>query len=99
MIADLGPYSEYKESGLPWLGCCPRHWVIKRGKSNDRRRPTVDGEVEEELLTVALRTRGYSKEHRESDDVQGRSLMLATSCVGRETWSSTAFGLGAAVLA
>ena len=33
MIADLKPYAEYKESGLPWLGQVPGHWVVKRGKS------------------------------------------------------------------
>ena len=26
MIADLKPYPEYKESGLPWLGHVPGHW-------------------------------------------------------------------------
>jgi type I restriction enzyme, S subunit len=26
MIADLKPYLEYKESGLPWLGQVPKHW-------------------------------------------------------------------------
>ena len=33
MIADLRPYTEYKESGLPWLGQVPGHWetrVLKR---------------------------------------------------------------------
>jgi type I restriction enzyme S subunit len=29
MIADLKPYSEYKESGLPWLGQVPRHWDVR----------------------------------------------------------------------
>ena len=33
MIADLKPYPEYKESGLPWLGQVPRHWEVKRAKS------------------------------------------------------------------
>ena len=33
MIADLKPYAECKEPGLPWLGQVPRHWVTKRGKS------------------------------------------------------------------
>ena len=28
MIADLKPYPEYKESGLPWLGKVPRHWDL-----------------------------------------------------------------------
>ena len=30
MIADLKPYPEYKESGLPWLGRVPGHWAILR---------------------------------------------------------------------
>jgi type I restriction enzyme S subunit len=53
MIADLKPYAEYKESGLPWLGQAPRHWVTKRGKSYlatiDERSKTG----KEELLTVS----------------------------------------------
>ncbi len=32
MIADLKPYPEYKESGLPWLGQVPRHWDSERAK-------------------------------------------------------------------
>ena len=28
MIADLKPYAEYKESGLPWLGQVPGHRVL-----------------------------------------------------------------------
>jgi len=33
MIADLKPYAEYKESGLPWLGQVPGHWEVRRMKS------------------------------------------------------------------
>jgi type I restriction enzyme S subunit len=33
MIADLKPYAEYKESGLPWLGRVPGHWEVKRLKN------------------------------------------------------------------
>lgn len=29
MIADLKPYPEYKESGLPWLGQVPEHWDMR----------------------------------------------------------------------
>jgi type I restriction enzyme S subunit len=29
MIADLKPYTEYKESGLPWLGQVPGHWETR----------------------------------------------------------------------
>ena len=33
MIADLKPYPEYKESGLPWLGQVPGHWSVRRIKT------------------------------------------------------------------
>ena len=53
MIEGLKPYAEYKESGLPWLGKVPAHWVTKRGKSYmspiDRRSQAG----KEELLTVS----------------------------------------------
>ena len=53
MIADLKPYPEYRDSGLPWLQSVPSHWVIKRGKSYltcvDQRSSTG----KEELLTVS----------------------------------------------
>jgi type I restriction enzyme S subunit len=29
VIADLKPYSVYKESGLPWLGAVPKHWDMR----------------------------------------------------------------------
>lgn len=53
VIAELKSYPEYTDSGLPWLGRYPSHWVIKRGKSymacvDERSR---DGK--EELLTVS----------------------------------------------
>jgi type I restriction enzyme S subunit len=32
MIADLKPYAECKESGLPWLGDIPQHWATERAK-------------------------------------------------------------------
>ena len=32
MIADLKPYTEYKDSGVPWLGQVPAHWQIVRSK-------------------------------------------------------------------
>ena len=53
MIGELKPYAEYQDSGLPWLGAVPAHWVIKRGKSYlfavDERSRTG----KEELLTVS----------------------------------------------
>ncbi len=34
MIADLKPYPAMKDSGVPWLGDVPEHWVIERLKSS-----------------------------------------------------------------
>ena len=31
MIAELKPYAEYKESGLPWHGQMPNHWAQSKG--------------------------------------------------------------------
>ena len=32
MINNLKPYSEYKDSGLPWVGMVPSHWCSERAK-------------------------------------------------------------------
>ncbi|MFA5876019.1 MAG: restriction endonuclease subunit S [Candidatus Margulisiibacteriota bacterium] len=52
-VAELKPYEVYKDSGVPWLGEVPEHWVIRRGKylfsCIDERSETGD----EELLTVS----------------------------------------------
>ena len=53
MIADLKPYAEYKESGLPWLGQVPGHWVTKRGKSYLVSIDERSKAGREELLTVS----------------------------------------------
>jgi len=53
MIANLQPYPEYKESGLPWLGRMPRHWELKRGKSIFERIDKRSADGKEELLTVS----------------------------------------------
>ena len=43
MIADLKPYAEYKESGLPWLGQVPGHWGVRRMKLLLREVDSLDG--------------------------------------------------------
>lgn len=53
MIADLKPYPEYRESGLPWLGQVPRSWEIKRAKSIFQRIDQRSTSGKEELLTVS----------------------------------------------
>lgn len=51
MIADLKPYAEYKESGLPWLGQMPRHWGSRRMKFLFRER-SEKGFPKEPLLAA-----------------------------------------------
>ncbi|OGR41970.1 MAG: hypothetical protein A2X35_11735 [Elusimicrobia bacterium GWA2_61_42] len=53
MIADLKPYPDYKESGLPWLRHIPKHWGIKRGKSLLQCIDKRSSDGKEELLSVS----------------------------------------------
>ena len=55
MIADLKPYPEYKESGLPWLGRVPSGWrVVRNGSLFGQRNET--GYASLPILEVSLRT-------------------------------------------
>lgn len=60
MIAGLKPYSEYRESGLPWLGRVPRHWDVLPHRAlfeevKEREHPN------EQMLSVTI-TRGVIKQ-------------------------------------
>jgi len=53
MIADLKPYSAMKDSGVPWLGEVPEHWVVLPNRAifmeiKERERP------EEQMLSVTI---------------------------------------------
>jgi len=81
MIADLKPYAEYKESGLPWLGQVPGHWEVKRAKSIFERIDERSKTGKEELLTVSSARgivprefRGHNTEFGFGDNIG------ATSC-------------------
>ena len=60
VIADLKPYPEYKDSGLPWLGKVPGHWEVfpHRALFNEVIDP---GHQDEEMLSVTI-TRGIIKQ-------------------------------------
>ena len=52
MIADLNPYTEYKETGSRWLSTVPSHWSVQKLRTlirsrNERNRPDLP------LLSVA----------------------------------------------
>lgn len=59
MIEGLQPYSEYKESGLPWLGRCPKHWKVRRTKILFHER--VQKGFPNEPLLAATQTKGVVK--------------------------------------
>ncbi len=47
MIADLKPYPEYKDSGLPWLGQVPLHWEVRKVRQIGRLLKGVGGTKED----------------------------------------------------
>lgn len=59
MIEGLKPYAEYKESGLPWLGRCPKHWTLRRTKILFQER--VEKGFPNEPLLAATQTKGVVK--------------------------------------
>jgi len=51
----LQPYPEYKDSGVPWLGCIPQHWEVRRnGRLFLQRNSTGYGSLP--ILEVSLKT-------------------------------------------
>jgi type I restriction enzyme, S subunit len=55
MNDELKPYSEYKDSGLPWLGAVPSHWDVRRnGRLFAHRNETGFGDLP--ILEVSLKT-------------------------------------------
>lgn len=53
MIANLNPYSAYKDCAVPWLERVPVHWDVKRAKAMFRCVDVRSSTGEEELLTVS----------------------------------------------
>ena len=53
MIADLKPYSTYRESGLPWFGRVPSHWAVSP-LAGVARQKSFANQSERPLLSVYL---------------------------------------------
>ncbi len=78
MIADLEPYAEYKESGLPWLGQVPASWRLRRAKFLFREIDERSATGKEELLSVSHKT-GVTPRSQKSV-----TMFLAKSNVGHK---------------
>ena len=74
-VADLKPYSEYKESGLPWLGRVPIHWSVTRIKTVLRETDQRSEDGVETLLSLT-RVRGLIP-HRDMTDKMHSAKTLA----------------------
>lgn len=79
MIADLQPYPEYKESGLPWLGRYPAHWNLRRTKFLLREIDSRTKTGKEQLLRVSQYT-GVTE--RKASDGSDTPDTRASSLVG-----------------
>ncbi len=67
MIADLKPYPDYRESGLPWLRKIPSHWrVVRNGSLFGQRNQTgFSGlPILEVSLKTGVRVRDFGKTDR-----------------------------------
>jgi type I restriction enzyme S subunit len=58
MIADLKPYAQYKESGLPWLGRVPGHWGLIPNRGLVRRRKVLVGRRHGDYRLLSLTKQG-----------------------------------------
>ena len=56
MIANLQPYPECKESGVPWLGEIPAQWDVRRMKLLLREVDSRSSSGKEQLLRVSQYT-------------------------------------------
>lgn len=78
MIAELKPYAEYKESGLPWLGRVPGHWDIRRLRhACDMRVSNVDKHTK--LGETPVRLCNYVEVYRNERIRESTRFMAATA--------------------
>jgi type I restriction enzyme S subunit len=78
MIADLKPYAEYKESGLPWVGRVPGHWDSRRLRhACDMRVSNVDKHTK--LGETPVRLCNYVEVYKSERIRESTRFMAATA--------------------
>jgi type I restriction enzyme S subunit len=101
MIANLKPYVEYKNSGIPWLGEIPAHWDVHRIKTFLREADLRSRDGEGTLLSLT-RTRGLIPHRDMTDRMHSAKTLVGYKCYRRgqivmnrmQAWSGM-FGAGA----
>jgi type I restriction enzyme S subunit len=58
LIAELKPYTEYKESGLPWLAQVPRHWQLIPNRGLVRKKKVLVGNRHGDYQLLSLTKQG-----------------------------------------
>lgn len=58
VIADLKPYPDYKESGLPWVGQVPAHWDLTPNRGLIRKRKVLVGDRHKRYQLLSLTKQG-----------------------------------------
>jgi type I restriction enzyme S subunit len=58
MIEGLKPYSQYKESGLPWVGKTPAHWDLVPNRGLVKKRKVLVGKRHREYQLLSLTKQG-----------------------------------------
>jgi len=78
LIADLKPYPEYRESGLPWLGKIPSHWETRRLRhACDMRVSNVD--KHKKLGETLVRLCNYVDVYKNDRITESVQFMLASA--------------------
>ena len=78
MIADLKPYSEYRESGLPWLRQVPGHWEVRRLRhACEMRVSNVDKHTK--IGEIPVRLCNYVDVYKNERITQSTRFMAATA--------------------
>jgi type I restriction enzyme S subunit len=78
LLAQLQPYPEYKDTGLPWVGKVPKHWEVRRMKLLLREVDSRSSTGKEQLLCVSQYKRVTKRkltEGTEAPDTRAFSLV------------------------
>lgn len=111
MIASLGPYPAYRDSGVPWLGELPEHWEVRRLRNaaamlvSNVDKFTKDGEVPIRLCNYVdvyknerIRTRlPFMKATASVDEVTRFHLEVGDVLITKDSESWTDIGVPALV--
>jgi type I restriction enzyme S subunit len=86
MIDDLKPYSEYKDSGVAWLGMVPAHWKIlrlgavlkERGETNERKQVAQVLSVMKNIGVIPYEKKGKIGNKKSEGKISSKEMVEAS---------------------